>query len=74
MSLINTLKLVVKPLRVLIDNNSRRIDNNSRRIDNIVPKSDDILDILIELNACPAVTDAEGAILTDENGSILMTR
>ena len=67
MSLINSLKLVVKPLRVLIDNNSRRIDN-------IVPKSDDVLDMLIELNACPAVTDAEGAILTDENGLILMTR
>ena len=67
MSLINTLKLVVKPLRVLIDNNSRRIDN-------IVPKSDDVLDMLIELDACPAVTDAEGAILTDENGLILMTR
>ena len=66
MSLINTLKLVVKPLRVLIDNNSRRIDN-------IVPESnDEVLDMLIDLNACPAVTDADGAILTDENGAILM--
>lgn len=66
MSLINSLKLVVKPLRVLIDNNSRRIDN-------IVPESnDELLDMLIDLNACPAVTDAEGSILTDENGAILM--
>ena len=66
MSLINTLKQVVKPLRVLIDNNSRRIDN-------IVPESnDELLDMLIDLNACPAVTDAEGAILTDENGAMLM--
>jgi hypothetical protein len=32
----------------------------------------EVLDILIELDALPAVTDADGAIYTDENGSILM--
>lgn len=32
----------------------------------------EVLDMLIELNALPAVTDADGAIYTDENGSILM--
>lgn len=32
----------------------------------------EVLDMLIELNALPAVTDSDGAIYTDENGSILM--
>ena len=33
---------------------------------------DDILDILGETDTLPSVTDASGAILTDENGKILM--
>lgn len=34
--------------------------------------TDEVIDMLIELDALPAVTDAEGSILTDENGAILM--
>ena len=32
----------------------------------------EVLDMLIDLNALPAVTDTDGAIYTDENGSILV--
>lgn len=32
----------------------------------------EVLDMLIDLNALPAVTDADGAIYTDENGTVLM--
>ena len=35
-------------------------------------KDSEVLDMLIELNALPAVTDADGAIYTDENGTVLM--
>lgn len=66
MALVDTLKIVVEPLRLLIDRNSKRIDK-------IEPEIDDTIDMLIELDALPAVSDAEGYIITDENGAILMT-
>lgn len=34
--------------------------------------ADDIISMLADLDALPAVTDADGAILTDENGAILL--
>lgn len=71
MSLINSLKLVVKPLRVLIDNNSRRIDGiESKSI--TAPESIEVVNMLAELDVLPAITDSRGAIYTDENGSILV--
>ena len=71
MSLINSLKLIVKPLRVLIDNNSRRI-GNIEATSVSAPESSEVVNMLAELDALPAVTDSRGAIYTDENGSILM--
>lgn len=72
MSLINSLKLVVKPLRALILSNSCRIENIEDTYVSAPKSNDEVLNMLIDLNACPAVTDAEGFILTDENGAILM--
>lgn len=38
----------------------------------IAPEDSEVIDMLIELDALPAVADADGAILTDESGAILM--
>lgn len=35
-------------------------------------KDDDIIDVLIQADMLPAVTDADGSILTDENNSIIL--
>ena len=71
MSLIKRLKMMAEPLVFLIKTNSDRIDEvESKSVS--VPESDEIINLLEELNALPAVTDSKGTIYTDENGSILM--
>lgn len=46
-------------------------ENGNVELD-ISVEGSEVLDMLIELDALPAVTDADGAIYTDENGSILV--
>ena len=71
MSLLNRLKMIVEPLVFLINSNSRRIDYIE---DNFVPapESNDVVNMLADLDVLPAVADSKGAIYTDEKGAILM--
>ena len=52
--------------------NGLRYWTNNNFINKNEDFSDEVIDMLIELDALPAVADADGAILTDESGAILM--
>lgn len=71
MSLIDKLKLIVKPLRALIDRNSLRIDAVESDISS-TSTTDKVVDMMIEMDALPVVADSDGAIFTDENGVIFL--
>lgn len=78
---LDTLKrLVVDPLKRLIDKKIEQVsvqsdwdetDENSMSYIQHKPDEEDALEIAAELNLVNPVTDADGAILTDENGNIL---
>lgn len=71
MSLIKRLKMMAEPLVFLIKTNSDRIDEIENKSVS-APESDELVSMLIELDALPAITDSKGAIYTDEKGAILM--
>lgn len=51
---------------------TEQFESLSETIDKLLASDDDEIEMLIEADLLPAVTTASGAILTDENGNVIL--
>lgn len=58
--------------RMKIGDGGTKVNTLPFAISDVEATEDEVLQAMASLNSFPAVTDAEGVILTDENGNVLL--